>query len=71
MRPGHFEDLVGSIFTLTNTGSRGALFDTPIINQSHLVILFIITLVKCFVLVYYSSIVYEIAVLFFLYLELI
>ena len=27
------DELVGGTFTLTNTGSRGALFDTPIINQ--------------------------------------
>ncbi|WP_370184218.1 2-oxo acid dehydrogenase subunit E2 [Rhodococcus wratislaviensis] len=27
------DDLSGGTFTLTNTGSRGALFDTPIINQ--------------------------------------
>jgi 2-oxoglutarate dehydrogenase E2 component (dihydrolipoamide succinyltransferase) len=27
------DDLAGGTFTLTNTGSRGALFDTPIINQ--------------------------------------
>ncbi len=27
------DDLSGGTFTLTNTGSRGALFDTPILNQ--------------------------------------
>ncbi|WP_084965634.1 2-oxoglutarate dehydrogenase, E2 component, dihydrolipoamide succinyltransferase [Thermoactinospora rubra] len=27
------DDLAGGTFTLTNTGSRGALFDTPILNQ--------------------------------------
>ncbi|GAB2967958.1 2-oxo acid dehydrogenase subunit E2 [Amycolatopsis acidiphila] len=27
------DELAGGTFTLTNTGSRGALFDTPIINQ--------------------------------------
>ena len=27
------DDITGGTFTLTNTGSRGALFDTPIINQ--------------------------------------
>ena len=27
------DDLAGGTFTITNTGSRGALFDTPIINQ--------------------------------------
>ena len=26
------DDLAGGTFTLTNTGSRGALFDTPIVN---------------------------------------
>ena len=33
------EDLSGSTFTVTNTGSRGALFDTPIINQPNVAIL--------------------------------
>ncbi len=33
------DDLSGSTFTLTNTGSRGALFDTPIINQPEVAIL--------------------------------
>lgn len=33
------DDLSGGTFTLTNTGSRGALFDTPIINQPQLAIL--------------------------------
>jgi pyruvate dehydrogenase E2 component (dihydrolipoamide acetyltransferase) len=33
------DDLVGGTFTLTNTGSRGALFDTPIINQPQVGIL--------------------------------
>ncbi|TDC70052.1 dihydrolipoamide succinyltransferase, partial [Actinomadura sp. GC306] len=27
------DELAGGTFTLTNTGSRGALFDTPILNQ--------------------------------------
>ncbi|RAW09370.1 2-oxoglutarate dehydrogenase, E2 component, dihydrolipoamide succinyltransferase, partial [Phytoactinopolyspora halophila] len=27
------DDITGGTFTLTNTGSRGALFDTPILNQ--------------------------------------
>ncbi|WEV78894.1 2-oxoglutarate dehydrogenase, E2 component, dihydrolipoamide succinyltransferase [Janibacter cremeus] len=27
------DDLAGGTFTITNTGSRGALFDTPILNQ--------------------------------------
>jgi pyruvate dehydrogenase E2 component (dihydrolipoamide acetyltransferase) len=33
------DDLTGGTFTLTNTGSRGALFDTPIINQPQVGIL--------------------------------
>lgn len=32
-------DLQGGTFTITNTGSRGALFDTPIINQPQVAIL--------------------------------
>lgn len=33
------DDLAGGTFTVTNTGSRGALFDTPIINQPQSAIL--------------------------------
>ncbi|HJY61657.1 MAG TPA: 2-oxo acid dehydrogenase subunit E2, partial [Streptosporangiaceae bacterium] len=33
------DELTGGTFTLTNTGSRGALFDTPIINQPQVAIL--------------------------------
>jgi len=33
------EELGGGTFTLTNTGSRGALFDTPILNQPQVGIL--------------------------------
>jgi 2-oxoglutarate dehydrogenase E2 component (dihydrolipoamide succinyltransferase) len=33
------DELGGGTFTLTNTGSRGALFDTPIINQPQVAIL--------------------------------
>jgi 2-oxoglutarate dehydrogenase E2 component (dihydrolipoamide succinyltransferase) len=33
------DELGGGTFTLTNTGSRGALFDTPIINQPQSAIL--------------------------------
>ncbi|WP_426506650.1 2-oxoglutarate dehydrogenase, E2 component, dihydrolipoamide succinyltransferase [Dactylosporangium sp. McL0621] len=33
------DDIAGGTFTLTNTGSRGALFDTPIINQPQVAIL--------------------------------
>lgn len=33
------DQLSGGTFTITNTGSRGALFDTPIINQPQVAIL--------------------------------
>jgi pyruvate dehydrogenase E2 component (dihydrolipoamide acetyltransferase) len=33
------DELGGGTFTLTNTGSRGALFDTPIINQPQVAVL--------------------------------
>jgi 2-oxoglutarate dehydrogenase E2 component (dihydrolipoamide succinyltransferase) len=33
------DELSGATFTITNTGSRGALFDTPIINQPQVAIL--------------------------------
>jgi 2-oxoglutarate dehydrogenase E2 component (dihydrolipoamide succinyltransferase) len=33
------DELGGGTFTITNTGSRGALFDTPIINQPNVAIL--------------------------------
>jgi 2-oxoglutarate dehydrogenase E2 component (dihydrolipoamide succinyltransferase) len=33
------DDLSGGTFTVTNTGSRGALFDTPIISQPQVAIL--------------------------------
>jgi len=33
------DELSGGTFTLTNTGSRGALFDTPILNQPQVAIL--------------------------------
>jgi len=33
------DEVSGGTFTLTNTGSRGALFDTPIINQPQVAIL--------------------------------
>ena len=47
-RSGHVgpDELSGSTFTLTNTGSRGALFDTPIINQPEVGILGTGTVVK-------------------------
>jgi 2-oxoglutarate dehydrogenase E2 component (dihydrolipoamide succinyltransferase) len=40
------DDLSGGTFTITNTGSRGALFDTPIINQPQVGILGTGTVVK-------------------------
>jgi len=40
------DDLSGGTFTITNTGSRGALFDTPIINQPQSAILGIGTVVE-------------------------
>jgi 2-oxoglutarate dehydrogenase E2 component (dihydrolipoamide succinyltransferase) len=40
------DELSGGTFTLTNTGSRGALFDTPIINQPQVGILGTGTVVK-------------------------
>ena len=40
------DDLGGGTFTITNTGSRGALFDTPIINQPQVAILGIGSVVK-------------------------
>ena len=40
------DDLSGGTFTLTNTGSRGALFDTPIINQPQVAILGLGAVVK-------------------------
>ncbi len=40
------DELSGGTFTITNTGSRGALFDTPIINQPQVVILGVGSVVK-------------------------
>ena len=40
------DELGGGTFTLTNTGSRGALFDTPIINQPQVAILGLGVVVK-------------------------
>ena len=40
------DDLGGGTFTITNTGSRGALFDTPIINQPQVGILGVGAVVK-------------------------
>jgi len=40
------DELGGGTFTITNTGSRGALFDTPIINQPQVAILGLGAVVK-------------------------
>lgn len=40
------DELGGGTFTITNTGSRGALFDTPIINQPQVAILGVGAIVK-------------------------
>ena len=40
------DELSGGTFTLTNTGSRGALFDTPIVNQPQVAILGLGQIVK-------------------------
>ena len=40
------DELSGGTFTITNTGSRGALFDTPIINQPQVAILGVGSVVK-------------------------
>jgi 2-oxoglutarate dehydrogenase E2 component (dihydrolipoamide succinyltransferase) len=40
------DELGGGTFTITNTGSRGALFDTPIINQPQVAILGLGSVVK-------------------------
>ncbi len=40
------DELSGGTFTITNTGSRGALFDTPIINQPQVAILGLGAIVK-------------------------
>jgi 2-oxoglutarate dehydrogenase E2 component (dihydrolipoamide succinyltransferase) len=40
------DELGGGTFTVTNTGSRGALFDTPIINQPQVAILGVGSVVK-------------------------
>jgi pyruvate dehydrogenase E2 component (dihydrolipoamide acetyltransferase) len=40
------EEMTGGTFTITNTGSRGVLFDTPIINQPQVAILGVGAVVK-------------------------
>ncbi|MFL1439640.1 2-oxo acid dehydrogenase subunit E2, partial [Nocardiopsis protaetiae] len=49
------DELAGGTFTLTNTGTVGSLFDTPIINQPQVAILGIGAVVKQPVVVTGSS----------------
>jgi 2-oxoglutarate dehydrogenase E2 component (dihydrolipoamide succinyltransferase) len=71
-RSGHVgpDELSGGTFTLTNTGSRGALFDTPIINQPQVAILGIGTVVRRAVVVEDPSLGEVIAVRSMVYLAL-
>ncbi len=64
------DELVGGTFTLTNTGSRGALFDTPIINQPQVGILGTGTVVKRPVVVSDANLGETIAVRSMVYLAL-
>jgi 2-oxoglutarate dehydrogenase E2 component (dihydrolipoamide succinyltransferase) len=64
------DELSGGTFTLTNTGSRGALFDTPIINQPQVGILGVGTVVKRPVVVEDASLGEVIAVRSMVYLAL-
>jgi 2-oxoglutarate dehydrogenase E2 component (dihydrolipoamide succinyltransferase) len=64
------DELSGGTFTLTNTGSRGALFDTPIINQPQVAILGTGTVVKRAVVVEDPSLGEVIAVRSMVYLAL-
>ncbi|MGI8881839.1 MAG: 2-oxo acid dehydrogenase subunit E2 [Jatrophihabitans sp.] len=64
------DELGGGTFTLTNTGSRGALFDTPIINQPQVGILGTGSVVKRAVVVSDSNIGETIAVRSMVYLAL-
>jgi len=64
------DELAGGTFTLTNTGSRGALFDTPIINQPQVGILGVGTVVKRPVVVEDPSLDEVIAVRSMVYLAL-
>jgi 2-oxoglutarate dehydrogenase E2 component (dihydrolipoamide succinyltransferase) len=64
------DELSGGTFTLTNTGSRGALFDTPIINQPQVGILGVGTVVKRAVVVEDPSLGEVIAVRSMVYLAL-
>ncbi len=64
------DELSGGTFTLTNTGSRGALFDTPIINQPQVGILGVGGVVKRAVVVDDPSLGEVIAVRSMVYLAL-
>jgi pyruvate dehydrogenase E2 component (dihydrolipoamide acetyltransferase) len=64
------DDLSGGTFTITNTGSRGALFDTPIINQPQVGILGTGTVVKRAVVVEDSTLGEVITVRSMVYLAL-
>ncbi len=64
------DDLTGGTFTLTNTGSRGALFDTPIINQPQVAILGTGAIVKRPVVIDDSNLGETIAVRHMMYLAL-
>jgi pyruvate dehydrogenase E2 component (dihydrolipoamide acetyltransferase) len=71
-RSGHVgpDELAGGTFTLTNTGSRGALFDTPIINLPQVGILGVGSVVKRAVVVEDPSLGEVIAVRSMVYLAL-
>ncbi|TVZ00611.1 2-oxoglutarate dehydrogenase, E2 component, dihydrolipoamide succinyltransferase [Trebonia kvetii] len=64
------DELSGGTFTLTNTGSRGALFDTPIINQPQVGILGVGSVVRRAVVVDDPSLGEVIAVRSMVYLAL-
>ena len=64
------DELAGGTFTLTNTGSRGALFDTPIFNQPQVAILGTGTVVRRPVVVEDSALGEVIAVRSMIYLAL-
>jgi pyruvate dehydrogenase E2 component (dihydrolipoamide acetyltransferase) len=64
------DELAGGTFTLTNTGSRGALFDTPIINQPQVAILGTGSIVKRAVVIDDPNLGETIAVRHMMYLAL-
>jgi 2-oxoglutarate dehydrogenase E2 component (dihydrolipoamide succinyltransferase) len=64
------DELGGGTFTLTNTGSRGALFDTPIINQPQVGILGTGAVVKRPVVITHQELGETIAVRSMMYLAL-